>query len=69
MRQYFSFNGHKSTEYGLYINGDAAYNAPERDTEDIEIPGRSGTLTVDNGRWRNISVSYKVFVFGAKATP
>ena len=48
MRQYFSFNGHKSTEYGLYINGDAAYNAPERDTEDIEIPGRSGTLTVDN---------------------
>lgn len=68
MRQYFSFNGHKSMEYGLYINGDAAYNAPERDTEDIEIPGRSGTLTVDNGRWRNISVSYKVFVFGAKAT-
>lgn len=67
MRQYFTFNGHKSTDFGLYVNGGESYNAPERDAESLSIPGRNGTLTVDNGRWLNVSVPYKVGTFGTQA--
>lgn len=64
MRQRFIFDGHNSADYGLVISGENTHNAPERDTDSLEIPGRSGTLTVDNGRWSNVDVPYKVFCMG-----
>lgn len=67
MRKIFIFNGKSSADYGLTIDGSGAYNAPERDVESLEIPGRNGSLTVDNGRWKNTSVSYKVGLYGPDA--
>lgn len=67
MRQKFIFDGRCSADFGLMIDGSGAYNAPERDTESLEIPGRNGTLTIDNGRWKNTQVSYKVGVYGSMA--
>lgn len=64
VRQRFIFDGHNSADYGLIISGEDTHNAPERDTDSLEIPGRSGTLTVDNGRWNNVDVPYKVFLYG-----
>ena len=34
----------------------------ERDVEVISVPGRSGDLLVDNGRWRNVDVEYHIQV-------
>ena len=50
----FIFDGINSLDYGIYITGEAVYNAPERDVEMISIPGRNGEFALDNGRFNNI---------------
>ena len=57
------FDGVSSRTYGVYITGEAAYNAPERDVEMITIPGRNGSFALDNGRFQNIEVSYPAGIF------
>lgn len=60
----FIFDGISSLDYGIYITGEAVYNAPERDVEMISIPGRNGEFALDNGRFNNISVTYRAGAFG-----
>lgn len=55
----FMFGGELSTEYGILITERPKSVRPERDITKIEIPGRSGDLIIDNGRYKNIDVSYK----------
>lgn len=57
------FDNVSSRTYGVYITGEAVYNAPERDVEMITIPGRSGTFALDNGRFENIEVSYPAGIY------
>ena len=58
------FGGVDSSEYGIYITGEAVYNAPERDVEFIEVPGRNGSIAMDKGRYKNITVTYPAGTFG-----
>lgn len=62
MRQYLIYNGISSRDYGLYLTGSGVFNAPERDTDAVEIPGRNGSLTIDNGRYKNVNQSYEAFI-------
>ena len=55
----FTFGDISSKAYGVYITQEAAYNAPERDVEVFEIAGRNGAYILDNGRFRNLAVTYK----------
>lgn len=55
----FTFGDISSKAYGVYITQEAAYNAPDRDVEVVEIAGRNGAYILDKGRFRNITVSYK----------
>lgn len=55
----FTFGDISSKTYGVYITQEAAYDSPEKDVETFEIAGRNGTFILDNGRFRNISVSYR----------
>ena len=57
------FDNVSSRTYGVYITGEAVYNAPARDVEMITIPGRSGAFALDNGRFENIEVSYPAGIF------
>lgn len=57
------FDNVSSRTYGVYITGEAVYNAPERDVEMITIPGRSGSFALDNGRFENITVTYPAGIF------
>lgn len=52
------FDGEDSRDYGIYITGEAVFNAPTRDAEAIVIPGRNGTFIRDNGRFDNIPGTY-----------
>lgn len=61
----FDFDGINSLAYGVYITGEAVYNAPERAVEMITIPGRNGDLAVDQGRFENIPVTYPAGVFAS----
>lgn len=58
-----NFDGQSSGTYGVYITGDAVFNAPERDVEIIKIPGRNGAFALDNGRFENIEVTYPAGIF------
>ena len=60
----FTFNGIDSKDYGIYITGEAVYNAPEKDVEFITIPGRNGDFALDHGRYSNIEVTYPAGFFG-----
>lgn len=57
------FDGESSRDYGVYITGQAVYNAPEREVEMISIPGRNGQFALDMGRFENIEVTYPAGIF------
>lgn len=52
------FDGVCSAEFGIIVSGEQRFDAPERDVTILEIPGRSGHLTIDNGRYKNIDIIY-----------
>ena len=59
------FDGIDSSTYGIYITGEAVFNAPTRDVNMITIPGRNGLYAQDNGRFENITITYPAGLFGA----
>ena len=62
------FDGENSGNYGVYISGEAVFNAPERDVEMITIPNRNGSFALDNGRFENIEVTYPAGIFADTET-
>lgn len=58
------FGGINSADYGIYITGEAVYNAPERAVEMVNVPGRNGAIVIDQGHWDNIRVTYPAGTFG-----
>ncbi|MBR2765543.1 MAG: hypothetical protein IKE03_06140 [Blautia sp.] len=62
MRPQLYFDETALSTFGIYISGEGTYNAPERSVREEVIPGRNGTLVIDNGRFENIVVSYPAFI-------
>lgn len=62
------FGGVNSADYGVYITGEAVYNAPQRAVQMVEVAGRNGQIAIDQGRWDNIEVSYHAGIFGDDTT-
>lgn len=58
----FWYGGQCSAAFGLMASGSGTYNAPERDVDKYAVVGRNGELTVDNGRFKNIPVTYPVYI-------
>lgn len=58
-----TFDGTSSRNYGVYITGEAVYNAPARVVEMVEIAGRNGALAMDMGRFENIEVTYHAGIY------
>lgn len=59
-----TFGGVCSADYGIYITGEAVYNAPARNVEMVDVPGRNGQLLIDYGTYENITVTYPCGVYG-----
>lgn len=59
-----SFGGVNSADYGIYITGEAVFNAPKRAVEMVDVPGRNGAVAIDQGHWENIEVTYPAGTFG-----
>ena len=59
---YLTFDGVKTSDYGVFISGEGTFNAPERRGELINIPGRNGALFIDEGSFENIEVTYPAFI-------
>lgn len=58
-----TFDGASSASFGVYITGEAVFNAPEREVEMITVPGRNGAYALDKGRFENITVTYPAGIF------
>ena len=63
-----TFDGENSLDYGIYISGEGVYDAPSRAVEMVTIPGRNGTLAIDQGRVEKIDVKYAAGAFGSTQT-
>lgn len=62
MIQTLTIGGRNLADFGVYISGEGTYNAPERSITEEVVPGRNGSLIIDNGRYQNIEVSYPAFI-------
>lgn len=60
--EYFTFDGTSSRDYEVWISGNGTFDAPERDVENIPVPGRNGDLHIDNERFMNMSITYPAFI-------
>lgn len=56
------FDDIDSSDYGVFISGEGAYNAPARRGELVQIPGRNGDIFMDEGAYENIEVNYPGFI-------
>lgn len=57
-----TFDGVDSSSFGVFISGEGAFDAPARRGEMISIPGRNGSLFMDEGVFENIVVEYPAFI-------
>ena len=62
------FGGVNSADYGIYITGEATFDAPKRLVDMVSVPGRNGAIALDQGHWDNITVEYPAGVFGSDQT-
>lgn len=58
------FGGVNSADYGIYITGEGVFNAPKRAVNMVAVPGRNGSIAIDQGHWDNIEVTYPAGTFG-----
>lgn len=58
-----SFDGKLLSDFGVHISGEGTFNAPEKQYETVEVPGRSGDLHISKGKFANITVKYPAFIF------
>ena len=59
---YLTYDGVDSRDFGVFISGEGAFDAPARRGEMISIPGRNGSLFMDEGVFENITVEYPAFI-------
>lgn len=57
------FNDINLSEYGAFSIGcPDLFTKPQRDTQVIDVPGRNGSLLIDNGRYIDVQRNYVVVV-------
>lgn len=62
---FFTYGSVLSTDYGVHIYDGDVFSAPTRDVTYLSVPGRSGALIIDNGRWNNRTLKYQAVIDAA----
>lgn len=57
-----SING--TTLQNIYVDASLSFNKPERVADVIAIPGRSGDLIIDGGKFNNVLITYPAYIKG-----
>ena len=57
-----TFDGKALSDFGVFLGGDGAFNSPARIGEMVHIPGRNGSLWMDENCFENIEVTYPAFI-------
>lgn len=61
--EYLVINGVDSRDFCIYLIDGNIFDYALRDYETFQIPGRTGDLNIDRGRWQNVSVTFKCAAF------
>lgn len=64
-KRWMTIGGVSLDEFNCHLLMPGIASSPERDVQVIEVPGRSGDLVIDNGRFKNRSVEYKCVIDGS----
>lgn len=56
---YFMIGEVSSLDYGIIISKADVYGAPEREIEEVSVPGRNGTVLFDEGHYKNVTIAYE----------
>ena len=59
---HLTYDGVDSSDFGVFISGEGVFDAPARRGEMISIPGRNGSLFMDEGVFENIEIEYPAFI-------
>ena len=59
---YLVYDGVNSSDYGVFISGEGTFNSPARRGQVVVIPGRNGSLFMDEGVFENIPGKYPAFI-------
>lgn len=59
---YFIYKGKSSLDFGAVISGEETYQSPEKDITTVSVPGRNGTLSLDNNRFQNVVIPYGMYI-------
>lgn len=64
MRHYLTIDGKSTIDFGVYLSGQGAFMAAEKNLEEFTIPGRNGSYhyKVPN-TYKNVKVPYECFIF------
>lgn len=65
MEPYFIFRGIDSRDIGVVVEDMFDVHRPKRNVQTIQVPGRDGRLTQDDGTYDTYTISGKVNCFGA----
>lgn len=59
---WMTIDGKSSRDFEVYISGGGTYSSPERAYEEVEVPGKNGTIFLYDGNYRNIDVTYNAWI-------
>lgn len=62
LKNYFTFAGESSLDYGIGISGSGTYNKPPKRSERFTIPGRNGDLVIEDGSYENLEYTYPAYI-------
>ena len=62
-----TFNNVGSSTFSLFISGEGTFDGTARNVSVLEVPGRNGSLVIDNGFYNNIDVTYPAYIVSSFA--
>ena len=65
----FYLDAESAEAYGLIMLAPPDHVVAERDIERKEVPGRSGDVIIDNGRYKNVTVKYSCAILPEDGVP
>lgn len=60
----FTFGNINTKDFGVVVEGYGNYTAPKRAVEMVTVPGRDGSIAIDQGRYEDGSATYSVIIRG-----
>lgn len=64
MRDYFVFDGINTQDYQMYAANKNQFEGGGKRVETITVPGRNGTLSISDGTYENVTITYEMYCKG-----